>query len=236
MKRYPPEAAAHPHIEDVVPPGLTRATVAMRVLHLGDIRFEEVRLRNRRGERIVAASADVLVAQIRAASSMATARDLLNSVLTGLLSASHAGYFGAGPLAESLDGIVGKVRLASDLPALRSLADVLEVTLNRWVCGGNPPGSSSSIDLPTADTAAGPALIGGRATTRYVRQVRVTEGPPLTTLVYLESASGLPIREETLDDRGRVTWVTEYVDIGASITIETPDCLTPRRTHALPSG
>jgi len=228
VKRYPPDAAIRAHIADVSPPGLTRATVTMRVDQLGDIQFEEVWLRNRRAERIVAASAGGLRAQIQAASSMVSARDVLTSVLTGLLTAAHGGYYAAGPLAESFDGIVNKVTLASDLQALRSQAEVLEMTLNRWMCGGNPPGTFVSIELPTVDIAVGPVLIAGRATTKYLRKSPGTEGPSAREFVYIDLASGLPIRAEDLDDRGRVTWVTEYVDFGASISIDTPDCLTPR--------
>jgi len=228
VKRYPPEAATHPHIADFSPPGLTRATVTMRVNHLGDVHFEEVWLRNRRAERIVAASSGGLRAQIHAASSMVSARDVLTSVLTGLLTAAHGGYYAVGAVAESLDGIVNKVSLANDLPALRSQADVLEMTLNRWMCGGNPPGTSVSIELPTVDIAVGPALIAGRATTKYLRRSPGTEGPSAGEFVYIDNASGLPIRAEELDDRGRVAWVTDYFDFGASISIDTPDCLTPR--------
>jgi len=41
----------------------------------------------------------------------------------------------------------------------------------------------------------------------------------------LAAASGLPLREETLDPQGQVSGVMEYFDHNAAIEIDSPPCI-----------
>jgi hypothetical protein len=55
----------------------------------------------------------------------------------------------------------------------------------------------------------------------------VPQGRPdaLTIAAYVDAASGLPLREETLDPQGQVQWVMEYFDHNAAIEIDPPPCI-----------
>jgi hypothetical protein len=217
LKSYSPVAPERASVADVMN-GISRTVLVIDGgADLGELRAETVASQTIEAKRFVSAGAATLIAQARAATTVAAARGIVSRILSAVQIVASGG---AGALVVISEVQSGMMQVQSVVEARRFI-DRVE-SLFQWDCRpipGSRPGEMS-VDV----SAAGTSRVGSTDARKYLRRMRAGNDA-VTVAVYVDVSTGLPLREEALDPQGRPQWVMEYIDLGAPIQFDVPACV-----------